>query len=84
MLVNPRNKKNKVKEIGTGRGILSPLTSHLSPLIGIALVLAGALFLIIAFLAAWTSSNLVLLSGLLVMFIGLILHVKYAKSGEKY
>jgi len=84
MLVNPRNKKNKVKEIGSGRGILSPLTSHLSPLIGIALVLAGALFLIIAFLAAWTSSNLVLLSGLLVMFIGLILHVKYAKSGEKY
>ena len=84
MLVNPRNKKNKVKEIGRGRGILSPLTSHLSPLIGIALVLAGALFLIIAFLAAWTSSNLVLLSGLLVMFIGLILHVKYAKSGEKY
>jgi len=84
MLVNPRNKKNKVKEIGSGRGILSPLTSHLSQLIGIALVLAGALFLIIAFLAAWTSSNLVLLSGLLVMFIGLILHVKYAKSGEKY
>ncbi|MBO6033687.1 MAG: hypothetical protein J6T44_07270 [Prevotella sp.] len=84
MLVNPRNKKNKVKEIGSGRGILSPLTSHLLPLIGVALVMAGALFLIIAFLAAWTSNNLVLLLGLFVIFIGLILHVKYAKSGEKY
>ena len=80
MLVNPEKKKNKV----SGRGILSPLTSHLSPLIGIALVIAGALFLIVAYWAGWTSNNLVLLLGLIIMFIGLILHVKYAKSGEKY
>ena len=53
-------------------------------LIGVALVIAGALFLIVAFLAGWTSSNLVLLWGLFVILIGLILHVKYAKSGEKY
>ena len=53
-------------------------------LIGVALVIAGALFLIVAFLAGWTSSNLVLLSGLIIIVIGLILHVKYAKSGEKY
>ena len=53
-------------------------------LIGVALVMAGALFLIVAYLAGWTSSNLVLLLGLIIMFIGLILHVKYAKSGEKY
>ena len=53
-------------------------------IIGVALVMAGALFLIVAYLAGWTSSNLVLLLGLIVMFIGLILHVKYAKSGEKY
>jgi uncharacterized membrane protein HdeD (DUF308 family) len=53
-------------------------------LIGVALVIAGALFLIVAFLAGWTSSNLVLLWGLFVILIGLILHVKYAKAGEKY
>ncbi|MBR5748091.1 MAG: hypothetical protein IKY01_04805 [Prevotella sp.] len=56
----------------------------MSKWIGVALVMAGALFLIIAYLAAWTSSNLALLLGLLVIFAGLILHVKYAKSGEKY
>ena len=53
-------------------------------IIGVAMVMAGALFLIVAYLAGWTSSNLVLLLGLIIMFIGLILHVKYAKSGEKY
>ena len=58
--------------------------SRWKQLIGVALVMAGALFLIIAFLADWTSSNLVLLFGLIIILIGLILHVKYAKSGEKY
>ena len=53
-------------------------------LIGVALVMAGALFLIIAFLAHWTSSNLVLLLGLIIMVIGLVLHVKFSKSAEKY
>ena len=53
-------------------------------LIGVALVIAGVLFLIVAFFAGWTSSNLVLLWGLFVILIGLILHVKYAKAGEKY
>ena len=52
--------------------------------IGRALVVTGALLLIIAYLAGWTSSNIVLLFALIIMFIGLILHVKYAKSGEKY
>ena len=52
--------------------------------IGVALVIAGALFLIVAYLADRTSSNLVLLLGLIIIFIGLVLHVKYAKSGEKY
>ena len=56
----------------------------MSKWIGVALVMAGALFLIIAFLAGWTSSNLVLLFGLIIILIGLILHVKFAKSGEKY
>ena len=53
-------------------------------LIGVALVITGALFLIVAFWAGWTSNNLVLLLGLIIMLIGLFLHVKYAKSGEKY
>ncbi|MBO4892752.1 MAG: hypothetical protein J5502_09085 [Prevotella sp.] len=53
-------------------------------IIGVALVLAGALFLIIAYLAGWTSSNLVLLLGLIIMVIGLVLHVKFSKSAEKY
>ena len=44
----------------------------------------GALFLIIAYLSGWTTSNLVLLLGLIIIIIGLVLHVKYAKSGEKY
>ena len=52
--------------------------------IGRALVVTGALLLIIAYLAGWTSSNIVLLFALIIMFIGLILHVKFAKSGEKY
>ena len=53
-------------------------------LIGVALVMAGALFLIVAYLADWTSSNLVLLLGLIIIIIGLYLHVKFTKSGEKY
>ena len=56
----------------------------MSKWIGVALVMAGALFLIVAFLAGWTDNNLVLLLGLIIMIIGLILHVKYAKTGEKY
>jgi len=47
-------------------------------------VIIGALFLMIAFLAGWTSSNLVLLLGLIIIIIGLILHVKLSKSTEKY
>ena len=58
--------------------------SRWKQLIGVALVMAGALFLIIAYVAGWTSSNLVLLFGLIIILIGLFLHVKYAKTGEKY
>ena len=53
-------------------------------LIGVALVMAGALFLIIAYLLDWTSNNFVLLGGLLIIIIGVILHVKLTKSGGKY
>ena len=53
-------------------------------LIGLALVLAGAIFLIVSFLAGWTSSNLVLLGGLFLIIIGVIFHVKQQKKYEKY
>ena len=53
-------------------------------LIGVALVIIGALFLMIAYLVGWTSSNLVLLGSLLIIIIGVILYVKLTKSGEKY
>ena len=51
---------------------------------GLALVLAGASLLIIGYLVGWTSSNLVLLCGLLFIILGAILHVLAQKKGEKY
>jgi len=60
------------------------MNNSLKQLIGVALVMAGALFLIVAYLVGWTSSNWVLLLGLFTIVIGVILHVKLAKSGEKY
>ena len=77
MLVKPEKKEVK----GEGRGILSPLTSYLLPL---CLILAGAILLILTTLAGKTSNNLVLLVGLLLIIVGIVLHVKLAKSGEKY
>ena len=52
--------------------------------IGIALVVAGALLLLISKIVGWTSSNLVLLSGLALIVLGVILHVELIKSSEKY
>ena len=60
------------------------MNNRLKQLIGVALVIIGALFLIVAYLAGWTSSNLVLLSALFIIVICVFLHVKLAKSGEKY
>ena len=52
--------------------------------IGVALVVAGALLLIVSYIAGWTSSNLILLSGLTLIVLGAFLHVKHIKSTEKY
>ena len=52
--------------------------------IGIALVVAGALLLIVSYIAGWTSSNIVLLTGLIIIILGVVWHVKYIKSAEKY
>ena len=60
------------------------MNNRLKRLIGVALVIIGALFLIVAYLAGWTGSNIVLLTGLIFIIIGIILHVQLTKSGEKY
>ena len=52
--------------------------------IGVALVVAGALLLIVSKIVGWTSSNLVLLTGLIIIILGAFLHVKHIKSTEKY
>ena len=52
--------------------------------IGIALVVAGALLLIVSYIAGWTSSNIVLLTGLIIIILGVVWHVKYIKSEENY
>ena len=52
--------------------------------IGLALVLAGAILLIVAYLVGWTSSNLVLLAGWLMIVIGTYLHIRQQKKREKY
>ena len=52
--------------------------------IGLALVLAGAILLIVAYLVGWTSSNMVLLAGWLMIVIGAYLHIRQQKKREKY
>ena len=54
------------------------------PYIGVALVVAGAFLLIVSKIVGWTSSNLVLLIGLIIIILGIFLHVKHIKSAEKY
>ena len=51
---------------------------------GVALITIGAILLAISYILGWTSSNLVLLLGLALIVFGVILHVKSAKSGDKY
>ena len=51
---------------------------------GMALVLAGALLLIVSYLTGWTSSNVVLICGFMLVFVGVVLHVMLTKSAEKY
>ena len=57
---------------------------NLKQYVGVALIIVGALLLIVSYIAGWTSSNLVLLSGLTFIVLGAILHVKHIKSTEKY
>ena len=52
--------------------------------LGVALVIAGALLLIVSYLAGFTRYNLVLLTGLIIIILGAVLHVRQQKKGEKY
>ena len=58
--------------------------STIKQYIGVALVVAGALFLIVSKIMGWTSSNLVLLTGLIIIILGAVCHVRQQKRGEKY
>ena len=52
--------------------------------IGIALVVASALLLGVGYLMGWTSSNMVLLAGLILIICGVYWHVRQQKKCEKY
>ena len=52
--------------------------------LGVALVITGALLLIVSYLVGFTRYNLVLLTGLIIIILGAVLHVRQQKRGEKY
>jgi membrane-bound ClpP family serine protease len=52
--------------------------------LGVALVITGALLLIVSYLVGFTRYNLVLLTGLIIIILGAVLHVRQQKKGEKY
>ena len=52
--------------------------------LGVALVFAGALLLLVSYLTGFTRYNLVLLTGLIFIVLGAVLHVRQQKRGEKY
>ncbi len=51
---------------------------------GVALIMIGALLFLISYLTGWLSSNLLLLSGLVLIILGVIMHVRWLKRREKY
>ena len=56
----------------------------LKHMMGVALIVVGALLLIVSYIAGWTSSNLVLLAGLLLIVSGVVVHIRHQKKGGKY
>ena len=47
-------------------------------------IILAAILLMVAYWVGWTSSNLVLSGGLLLVVLGAILHIRAQKKGEKY
>ena len=52
--------------------------------LGVALVIIGALLLIVEYVAGWTSSNLLLLAGFILILVGAVTHIKQLKKSGKY
>jgi uncharacterized membrane protein len=52
--------------------------------LGVALVIIGALLLMVGYVAGWTSSNLFLLAGWILILLGAVAHIKHLKRSEKY
>ena len=60
------------------------MKQHINTYLGVALVLTGALLLIVSYIAGFTRYNLVLLTGLIIIILGAVLHVRHQKKGDKY
>ena len=58
--------------------------TELKSYLGVALVIIGALLLIIGYVAGWTSSNLFLLAGFFIIVAGAFTHIKHLKRHAKY
>ena len=54
------------------------------PLTGMALVVAGAILLMVSFPTGWKDHNAVLLTGWGMVTVGIILHVWFQKRYRKY
>ena len=52
--------------------------------IGMALVLTGAILLIVAGMTGWTGANWLLLIPLIIIVVGIVCYVLAIKKGEKY
>jgi len=60
------------------------MMTGLKSYLGVALVIIGALLLVIGYVAGWTSSNLILLAGFIIIVVGAFTHIKQLKKSEKY
>ena len=60
------------------------MMTGLKSYLGVALVLIGALLLIVGYVAGWTSSNLLLLAGFIIIVVGAFTHIKHLKRSKKY
>ena len=55
------------------------MMKELKAYLGVALVIIGALLLIVGYMAGFTSSNLFLLGGFILILVGAVTHIKQQK-----
>ena len=60
------------------------MMKELKAYLGVALVIIGALLLIVGYMAGFTSSNLFLLASFILILVGAVTHIKQLKKSEKY